>query len=290
MSLCNNCGKYGHLFQQCKSPINSYGIIAFTTTTPSQPQFLMIRRKDSFGYIDFIRGKYSPFNVPQLQKIVNEMSIDEKNGLIDAATSTTATLEQSFTILWQQLWGHHGGSSVGGASSSLKWSRATGTMRKSEEESTSFRKFETIINGVYFNGAKVTLQTLIQSSITLWNETEWEFPKGRRNTPKEKEIDCALREFEEETGIPKTSLQIIENLAPFEETFIGTNYKAYKHKYFLAYIAPTAITLHTFQQNEVSKIECVTLEQAMKYIRPYNIEKKTMLQHVYNTVTQFTIA
>ena len=41
--LCNNCGKYGHLFHQCKLPITSYGIILFRSSE-SGPKFLMIRR------------------------------------------------------------------------------------------------------------------------------------------------------------------------------------------------------------------------------------------------------
>lgn len=299
MSLCNNCGKYGHLFQQCKSPINSYGIIAFSAN-----KFIMIRRKDSFGYIDFIRGKYSPYNIPQLQKIINEMSVDEKNRLlmvyegIEKENTTLSPLEPAFNFLWQQLWGHTYGAITAPTltptptptvatttATTAKWARS----RKTDEEHCSFRKYEIIVNGVYFNKTRVTLQTLIQTSNTSWTETEWEFPKGRRNTPKEKELDCALREFEEETGICKSLLHVVENVAPFEETFIGTNYKAYKHKYFLAYIAPTDVNLHNFQQNEVSKLECVTLDQAMEYIRPYNIEKKTLLRHVYNTITQFNI-
>ncbi len=28
-NACNNCGKQGHSFHQCKLPITSYGIIAF---------------------------------------------------------------------------------------------------------------------------------------------------------------------------------------------------------------------------------------------------------------------
>ena len=28
-TFCNNCGKIGHLFHQCKIPITSIGIIAF---------------------------------------------------------------------------------------------------------------------------------------------------------------------------------------------------------------------------------------------------------------------
>ena len=52
-NVCNNCGKQGHLFHQCKLPITSYGIILFRSGL-NGPDFLMLRRKDSFGYIDFI--------------------------------------------------------------------------------------------------------------------------------------------------------------------------------------------------------------------------------------------
>ena len=45
-------------------------------------QYLMIRRKDSFGYIDFIRGKYSPYNIFQIQNIINEMSMSEKEKIL----------------------------------------------------------------------------------------------------------------------------------------------------------------------------------------------------------------
>ena len=79
-NVCNNCGKLGHLFHQCKLPITSYGIILFRTTLKGL-QFLMIRRKDSFGYIDFIRGKYVPHNIEHLRSIFNEMSIVEKENI-----------------------------------------------------------------------------------------------------------------------------------------------------------------------------------------------------------------
>jgi hypothetical protein len=38
----------------------------------------MIRRKNSFGYIDFIKGQYSENNLEYLQKLFDEMSIEEK--------------------------------------------------------------------------------------------------------------------------------------------------------------------------------------------------------------------
>jgi hypothetical protein len=80
-NLCNNCGKQGHLFHQCKLPITSYGIILFRNIE-DKIEFLMIRRKDSFGYIDFIRGKYTLNNIDHIQGIINEMSIQEKKNIL----------------------------------------------------------------------------------------------------------------------------------------------------------------------------------------------------------------
>ena len=93
-NTCNNCGKQGHSFHQCKLPITSYGVIVFRPSLDGL-QFLMIRRKDSFGYIDFIRGKYSPYNIYQIQNIVNEMSLTEKQRI----------LTEPFEDLWKTMWG-----------------------------------------------------------------------------------------------------------------------------------------------------------------------------------------
>ena len=76
-NLCNNCGKQGHQFHQCKLPITSYGIILFRSSSKGI-QYLMIRRKDSFGYIDFLRGKYVQNNLEHLESLFNEMSIYER--------------------------------------------------------------------------------------------------------------------------------------------------------------------------------------------------------------------
>ena len=122
---CNNCGKQGHSFHQCKLPITSYGVIVFRSSD-SGVQYLMIRRKDSFGYIDFIRGKYSPYNVYQVQKLINEMSLEEKQRI-----ST-----QTFDNLWKNMWGIN----------------ETGdehtTSQYKTEDISSQKKFESLKNGI----------------------------------------------------------------------------------------------------------------------------------------------
>jgi 8-oxo-dGTP pyrophosphatase MutT (NUDIX family) len=258
-NICNNCGKTGHMFHQCKLPITSYGIIVFRSSSQGI-QYLMIRRKDSFGFIDFVRGKYSPYNIYQIQNIINEMSHQEKQRL----------LKEPFSELWNNMWGE-----------------TTNNQYKSEEIISS-KKIEIIMNGVNVNDEIINLKEIIEKSNTNWEETEWEFPKGRRNH-KETDLDCALREFQEETGIPKDKIRVIENVLPFEEIFIGSNHKSYKHKYFLAYMSDNENFLDNYQTSEVSKIEWKSLDDCLNSIRPYNLEKKNLIININKVLQEYRL-
>ena len=57
-NICNNCGNHGHMFQDCQLPITSIGIVLIRFNKNNELEYLMIRRKDSFGYVDFVRGKF----------------------------------------------------------------------------------------------------------------------------------------------------------------------------------------------------------------------------------------
>jgi 8-oxo-dGTP pyrophosphatase MutT (NUDIX family) len=223
----------------------------------------MIRRKDSFGFIDFIRGKYSPYHKDQMMSIIDQMSLEEKQKI----------LTESFSDLWQEMWG------------------TTFKNQYRSEENAAQKKFDQIRNGVFINkeNMSVCLKDLVSLSETQWLETEWEFPKGRRNF-QEKDLDCALREFEEETGISQDLLKVVENLMPFEETFIGTNFKSYKHKYFLAFLKDDSeINLENFQQTEVSKIEWKTLNDCLQVIRPYNQEKRNLIFNINFVLQKYKV-
>jgi 8-oxo-dGTP pyrophosphatase MutT (NUDIX family) len=259
MNLCNNCGKQGHSFHQCKLPITSYGVVVFRSSSNGL-QFLMIRRKDSFGFIDFIRGKYSPYNIFQVQNIINEMSLTEKQII----------LTKPFEELWLNMWGN------------------SNNIQYKNEEMSSSKKMETIKNGITINEENIRLNDIVEKSPTKWSETEWEFPKGKRNH-KEKDIDCALREFEEETGISKAKITVIENILPFEEIFIGTNHKSYKHKYFLAYMNDTEEILDNFQITEVSKIEWKTIDGCLESIRPYSLEKMKLITNINKVLQEYRL-
>ena len=135
----------------------------------------------------------------------------------------------------------------------------------------------------------VTLKDLIEESNEKWNEPEWGFPKGRRNY-QEKDLDAAIREWEEETGYHKHQIRIVSNLLPYEEIFTGSNNKSYKHKYYIAlFSGDINIPSNDFQATEVSALSWSTYDDCNKLIRPYNLEKKGVLSKVNKVIQEYRL-
>ena len=246
-TFCNNCGKLGHLFHQCKIPITSIGVIAIRKNN-NNTEILLIRRKDSLSFVDFMRGKYNLENKHYLINLFDKMTIIERDFILNS----------EFDKLWSYLWG------------------TNITNQYKNEEKLSKYKFKQLKSGIKINNDFYNLEDIINSCVENYLEPEWGFPKGRRNY-QERDMTCGLREFEEETGYSKHELINITNILPLEEIFTGSNYKSYKHKYFLGYINNTKEPKKEFQLFEISKIEWVNINDAEKYIRNYNIEKKKIL-------------
>ena len=90
---CTNCGKIGHLYKNCKNPIISYGIMLFKYVNNTL-YLLLVQRKDSISYIEFIRGKYSITNTSKLLTILSNITKYELHNI----------LNYSFDELWNSLW------------------------------------------------------------------------------------------------------------------------------------------------------------------------------------------
>ena len=258
ISYCNNCSTSGHTFNACKFPITSVGIIAFRYNDKHVLEYLLIRRKDTIGYIEFIRGKYSINNKKYLLNIISEMTTIEKELL----------LNNDFDTLWNKLWG-------------------VCINKFRNEEKNARDKFELLKIGITNSVNSFNLQTLIIESNTNWSEPEWGFPKGRHNNL-ERDLSCGLREFEEETGYSTQHLNIIQNIIPYEEIFTGSNYKSYKHKYYVGFMSKNQQP-KPYQETEISKIEWCNYEEASKRFRPYNLEKLNVLHKVNTLLNKYNI-
>ena len=247
---CNNCGKKGHVFYNCCLPITSNGVIAFRKNSETNlTEYLMIRRKHTLGLIDFIRGKYSVYNQYYINNMIYQMTNEEKEML----------KTKEFEEIWFAVWG-----------------KTANFSHYKNEETLSKEKFYQMrhgINGLY------TLSDLVDASPTKWEEPEWGFPKGRRNY-NETDLDCSVREFNEETGYNLNKTNVIHNISPFEEIFCGSNYKSYKHKYFLTQMDVENSEPAIQETNEISKIQWKSYADCISSIRSYNLEKKRLLSNI----------
>lgn len=241
-------------------PIISYGIILYTyDKTSKQLKYLLLRRKNTFGFIDFVRGNYIRENIFHLQNIINEMTENERQIIAS----------KPFHELWRNLWDNE--------------TKNVNGFELSNEYNLSKNKFRILkSSGI--------LKRILSQCMTTWTEPEWEFPKGRINH-NENYIQCAVREFMEETGFCKECFKVIENILPFEETFIGTDYKSYTYKYYLSYLNCDFQTtsLDMYQKSEVSKLQWVSFEECIAKIRPHNLEKKKLIQNINNVLNKYSL-
>ena len=254
--FCNNCGHNGHSFHKCQEPITSLGIIAYRKHPQTKEiEYLFIRRKDSLGFVDLIRGKYNMKNIIYLQNIIDEMTNNEKNMI----------RTMSFKDLWVYM-----------------WNREDNGRYKNEMEHSA-KKFELLKKGVYFNDKLIKLDDMVLHSKTKWSYPEWGFPKGRRNY-KETDLNTSYREFQEETGLNPRELTLIKNLNPFEEIFTGSNFKSYRSRYFVCNLNYQSYLFNP-QDCEVGDIGWYTANQAIsKLFRTTHHEKIEMMKQVDNCI------
>ena len=271
---CCNCGKLGHVLRNCLEPIISLGIVLYYKDM-SNIKFLMIRRKFTLGFMDFILGKYSINNLEYIYRIFNEMTIQEKIRI----------MTETFDRLWF---------SIDYNCFDLKNDELSDDLRKKIENDylISKKKFLLIKNGyINKNNQYINVYQIIKNSRYNWLEQEWEFPKGKRKM-NESNLDAAIREFMEETNFPEDNLDIILTDQPIIEKYCGSNNKKYKHIYFIGrankYIDYNSREFTENQNIEISSISWMTYSEAMSAIRPYQIEKKMaltqVLKYLINTV------
>jgi hypothetical protein len=202
---CTNCGLHGHVFRSCNAPVTSYGVIAIKYNKEQQNdsiQFLLIQRKDSLRFVDFVRGKYEVSNRNYLKQLLSNMTTEEREFL----RVTT------FEDMWKRVWG------------------SVSVRNYKNDYELSKQRFDSL-KEPDISGGPCLLEQLLNSTTTIWSTPEWGFPKGRRN-PKEDDKSCAIREFEEETGIPCDKIAVVNNMDPLSETFFGDNNVHYCHKYY----------------------------------------------------------
>jgi|TARA_B110000902_G_scaffold263260_1_gene341937 8-oxo-dGTP pyrophosphatase MutT (NUDIX family) len=261
---CNNCGIKGHLYKDCRKPVISCGNIIYRTDRTSDGEILMIQRKDSLCYIEFLRGKYDIYNLDYIQTLIDKCSIEEKE-----------KLSSPFDILWKQLW---------------LLDDDDNSFIDSSDYRKGYDKFTKLSKGYLYmkNNKYIDLNFFITNSKTAYSESEWEFPKGRRNN-NESDLECAQREFGEETNLSKDDYQLIENVNTFSEDFMGENRVRYRYIYYIGILTrlerPVFIDPNNKDQyTEIKDIRWFSKVDGLHIIRDYHHTRRDVIHKTFKLI------
>ena len=263
-SYCNNCGNYGHSYSNCRHPILSYGIILYSMDEDTS-KIIMVERKDSLSYIEFLRGKYkSIFDIEYIELLFSRFS---KHELIKIKG-------QDFDTLWKGLWIH---------TESIN-------QRIKKEYKKSKENFNKLKKGFLKGSQEINIDKLVDKVKIPYDYNECEIPKGRRKLY-ENNRDCAMREFNEETNIKSNDYSLYKNVIPITEEYIGINGVRYKHVYYIGSIDKRC-DLYIYKNNkdqytEIKNIKWYTREECIHNIRNYDKPKKKVITDFFNYLESY---
>jgi len=255
---CRNCGINGHLYKDCPRPIMSFGVICYKIVK-NEIKYIMIQRKDSLAFMEFVRGKYNSTDTQYIKQLIEYMTESEKNML----------LNNSFEYIWNYTW----------------CQVYQTNFKQTKEYSDSKIKFDYILSSTYLRNLFFPIKTNIN-----YLEQEWGFPKGRKKL-KENDVDCAVREFCEETQLYNDDIMINKNIIPLQEIFFGTNNILYKHVYYIAKIikedAKILIDNTCIEQvREIRALKWFTYNEVLNHIKHHNIERIKIFKKAHSIINE----
>ena len=248
---CNNCGEKGHVFRTCKDPIISCGILLLRgpydpLKLPVDPRtvgVLMVKRKDSMAYMEFIRGKYELGDTEYLERLIGNMTLPEQKLIV----------AEEFDTLWTKLWG--------------------------QGRDTHSAEYE-ISKSKYYQLDRVDLTTRNRSK---YSEPEWGFPKGRRMRGESDSVCAVREFFEETNIPPEAytlheTLRFTEtfkgtNNIMYRHIYFVAMLKDSK-------IVNLKQKLTFMQSKEISEVDWKSLSECKSVIRPHYTERLNLMGQV----------
>lgn len=213
-------------FKPATKPIikRSFGIACVRyNNIARQYEILMVRKRCTYAFISFVSGIYSITNEYSIMRHLNAMTNQEK---LDV-------LSLDFDLLWWRVWltrsheyaaTHNIPQSANPADSkewiSLYEKRSLWSFMSTSQSTTRqtvYLKKKAKFERAFLQDHGVKLERLVRSSSTSKN-LMWDIPRGQKNGC-ETDLECAIREFGEETGVKPKDYRILYGTPPFKYSY-----------------------------------------------------------------------
>jgi adenine-specific DNA methylase len=178
-------------------------------------EILLVRRRTTYEFQEFVFGKYKLKCLVRIKFLISRMTASEQNEL----------LLKNFDAIWWLATLH------------TKESRLDVYNKKLQRFNSFLQLYD--------------LKSIISQSQSVLSL--WEIPKGRANSQKETALNCAVREFTEETNIDKNMYKIIFD--PVIYSYQECN-NTYKNTYYPAWCKymPHVGRIQPTKKNQVCEI------------------------------------
>ena len=172
-------------------------------------KILMIKKRYTYHFFDFVYGKYPKNNVKKIMYLLNNMTYHEKS-LIS---------KMNFGNIWEYIW-----------DTNPEVNLITQKTSKHKRDLNTFFIKKTKFYSNFGQNFGQKLKKLIYNSVNA--DTIWEIPKGHKKI-NETDMDASIREFKEETNIKMNQYKLFWQVSPITTSHISHNI-SYTYTYFLA--------------------------------------------------------
>lgn len=250
--------KYGSSKARRNNIVEKHSIgIACIQFKGNKPEILMVQKRYTYAYAEFIHGKYpqgdfrkNPQAKNEIMRLLNGMTVEEKLDICSL----------DFERMWFRIW----------------------LNCRTHTQSSLYYFSKNRFEQTFLTDGGRRLKKMIEKSKN--GHCVWEIPKGRKKTRTEPEIVCAIREFAEETNVSLRAYRLIPGVVN-TYSFIDKDVK-YVNTYYAAVthhtIEPT-ISFNTQDQiNEISDIRWMDIETIRTVDYDQRLEK--FIKPIFNAV------
>jgi 8-oxo-dGTP pyrophosphatase MutT (NUDIX family) len=231
------------------------GGIILCTYIDGVPKFLLVKKRVTRYYCDFVLGRYPKNDEKYLTDLFNNMTVNEK----------CIILSEDFSKIWFHIW--------------LKNMKDCKFYNNKMNNLYTYcrTKYERFIT--YYNSRNILYKNYIRNSKS--KPLTWDIPKGKLE-PNETYLEGAIREFEEESNIRINKYQIITDKKPLHYSHIFNNIN-YINKYFVAKLNPNSIIRegvsfsNNYQRYEIADTRFFSLHE-LNYLELNNKGIKKLLK------------